>query len=1136
MLRASSPALLHLVDCALAERHAALGDGELLQRFLRQRDEAAFEAIVCRHGPMVLDVCRSLLPSAADADDAFQAVFLVLARKGDSIRETATLGGFLHGVAHRIALKARAAFARRCKHEARAAVRDVAAAGEPTWSDVRVLLHEELARLSDRHRLPLVLCYLEGRTQEQAAALLEMSKGTLRRRLDAARTLLRNRLARRGVGSAALLLAAAWPAAASAVPPTLLRAAVQAGLAFAAGGAAAAGLSAGALALVEEGAPLAASVKLKLALAVVLVLGVVGAGAAFSLRRPDRWLSQRQEAPALAGVADKHSPPEKKRSQRTDAQGDPLPPRALARLGTQRFRSDGWVSRVAVVPGTKQLLGRGQRSVILWDAEGREVRRFEGPQWRQVNGTGYSVQVESFAVSPDGKTLAAATSDGSKLLCPILLFELATGKKLGELPGHKSTGWSACRCLAFVTPGLLASCGTDRTACVWDVLRKQEVCRLQAPESTSLFVLLPSPDGKHVFGAGRQGEEGVWLCWEAAGSKLVRRQGGLPGDFVTAALSPDGRTLAVSLGVGKIQEEGGYNELRLYSAPGWKEVRRWRTHEGSFPQRNAVAFAPDGLRLATGGADQKARQWDVRSGKEVAPAISTYPYANKVMYLDADTLLTFDSQSVVKFWSAKTGKPARDFPGAEGHLTTLAYSPDGRQVACAGGGGDATVRVWEVSSGKQIAHLQGGMADVTCACFSPDGKRIASASSDGVARVWDWASGREINTFRDHKPWLQCVAFRPDGKQLATGDEAGIVRVWDLESGKAAHTLPGHEAQLTALAFTPDGSALFSASWDHSIRRWDLATGKTTLTIKGIHSFSAGDTPVGHTNVVTGLVLSPGGHWLYSGSYDHRICVWETSTGRLCRMLKDQERTYSSVNAIALSADGTKLAAAIEGEGQGSSVHLWDVLSGKRGASLPGHRGKVTRVAFSPDGRRLASCSTDTTVLLWDVADLAGRPEKKAPPTLWEDLASADPATGYVTVCCGVLARDASVAVVAGRMKPLKAISKTRFAALIRQLDSDAFAEREEASRALAELGPGAEPLLREAARKAASAEVRVRVLRILGGLDADLRRSGRAVEMLEMIGTPQARRMLGELARGAAGAGLTRDAAAALGRLRGRR
>ncbi len=165
-------------------------DQELLRRFLGERDETAFDALLRRHGPMVLDVCRGVLVNEADAEDAFQATFLLLARKAESIRKATSLASFLHGVAYRTALKARADSARRQRHEARAPRRSTTAdSDELMWREVRQIVHEELDRLLERHRTALVLCYLEGKTQDEAAVQLGLAKGTLKGRLERGRAL-----------------------------------------------------------------------------------------------------------------------------------------------------------------------------------------------------------------------------------------------------------------------------------------------------------------------------------------------------------------------------------------------------------------------------------------------------------------------------------------------------------------------------------------------------------------------------------------------------------------------------------------------------------------------------------------------------------------------------------------------------------------------------------------------------------------------------------------------------------------------------------------------------------------------------------------------------------------------------------
>jgi RNA polymerase sigma factor (sigma-70 family) len=214
-----------------------LPDPILLQRFTDHRDAAAFHALLLRHGAMVLDVCRSVLRNEDDAEDAFQATCLVLARRAGSIRKRASVGSWLHSVAHRTARKVRLRSATRRKNEARTRAQPAAVADDLPWREVREVLHEELAKLSERYRLPLVVCYLESRTQEEAAAELGMAGSTLKERLERGRSLLRARLVRRGLGPGAVALAAAWPIATAQafVLKPLVRPAVEAAILVATG-------------------------------------------------------------------------------------------------------------------------------------------------------------------------------------------------------------------------------------------------------------------------------------------------------------------------------------------------------------------------------------------------------------------------------------------------------------------------------------------------------------------------------------------------------------------------------------------------------------------------------------------------------------------------------------------------------------------------------------------------------------------------------------------------------------------------------------------------------------------------------------------------------------------------------------
>ena len=209
---------------------SGLSDSQLLEKFLDGRDEAAFTALVERHGTMVLETCRAVLRNADAAEDAFQATFLVLVCKARSIRGRDALGGWLHRVAYRIAIQAGEDAARKRARERSVGDLHVEdrSRNEP-GDDWREILHEEVAGLSEKYRLPLLLCDLEGKTQAQAAHELNCGEATVRRRLAGARDLLRSRLARRGVGLTTAGLAATLGRSASAgVPAAWVQATVKA--------------------------------------------------------------------------------------------------------------------------------------------------------------------------------------------------------------------------------------------------------------------------------------------------------------------------------------------------------------------------------------------------------------------------------------------------------------------------------------------------------------------------------------------------------------------------------------------------------------------------------------------------------------------------------------------------------------------------------------------------------------------------------------------------------------------------------------------------------------------------------------------------------------------------------------------
>jgi RNA polymerase sigma factor (sigma-70 family) len=293
--------VLHKLRRAALQCDDGMTDRQLLERFLAVREEAAFEALVRRHGPMVLGVCRRVLEHLHDAEDAFQATFLVLVRKASTIVLRETVGNWLYGVAYRTAQKARATAARRRakeKHMARPEALE-----EEAWRELRPLLDQELSRLPDKYREPIVLCDLEGSTRKEAAQRLGWAEGTLSGRLARARRLLARRLARHGLTLSAGSLAGALScnAATAGLPAPLVSCTVRAATSAAAGNAAAGAIPAPVAALTQGVLRAMFLTKLKTVSALLLTVGLVGLGLGICLT--DTAPAPAAQEPPAAGAA-----------------------------------------------------------------------------------------------------------------------------------------------------------------------------------------------------------------------------------------------------------------------------------------------------------------------------------------------------------------------------------------------------------------------------------------------------------------------------------------------------------------------------------------------------------------------------------------------------------------------------------------------------------------------------------------------------------------------------------------------------------------------------------------------------------------------------------------------------------------
>jgi WD40 repeat protein len=470
------------------------------------------------------------------------------------------------------------------------------------------------------------------------------------------------------------------------------------------------------------------------------------------------------------------------------------------------------------------------------------------------------------------------------------------------------------------------------------------VLRILSGHEAGVKTIAFDKDGRRVVTAS---QDGTARIWEAETGKPLRSLTGHAGSVNDAAFGPDGSSVLTA---------GDDGTARVWNAQDGRETLRFEKHRG--PVRCA-AFNPFVDQAASGEHDGTILIWDTKTGKVHRKLAAHSGPVQALSYsLSFARLASAGEDATVKVWSPQDGKQTTVLQGHVNPVWDVEWSrPSGAHLISAGE--DRTAKVWmpgTAETWKEIQTLRGHTAGVTAAGLGPEGQQAATAGKDGTVRIWDVASGRELHRLQGHTAAVTGITFSPDGRRLATAGEDQTGRIWDLTAnqGQVVVEVPGAH-QLGGVAVSPDGrSAVVAAIGFTCVYRvsqaqiWDLATGK------------AGRILGGHSGGVTDAAFSPDGRSVVTASEDGTVRIWDVSTGTERSKLPHD----AYVSSARYSPDGTLLVTAT----RNGSAQIWKVAAAQKGPALNGHTGAVTRAVFSPEPRRLRICTggADHTARIWD--------------------------------------------------------------------------------------------------------------------------------------------------------------------------
>jgi RNA polymerase sigma factor (sigma-70 family) len=956
-----------------------VADSELLDQFARSNDQRSFALLIERHGPMVWGSCRRALDSPSDIEDCFQATFLVLARKAGSLKRGEALGGWLHRVAVRLSMRCqRSALKRRRKEEGAALMNGKKEEPRESWDELRSILDRELEQLPQIYRVVLVLCYLEGKSNAQAARELGCPLGTVKGRIVRGKVLLRRRLEQRGMtlGSTALAALLTEHCASAAVPGLLMATTTTAAAQFALGKTASA--SGSAIALAD--AFLRVSTLGGLLQAMLVTAGLMLAAGGGGLLAQPAWRDSPNEpgvnrkravvGTSKAGASDLNKPTEK-----LDQFGDPLPPYAISRLGSVRYR-----------PG---------------------------------------FETRSLLMTPDGKQVISDGVDG------VRHWEISTGKELQTLSWGEASGMDTGRSFTANRKLFVATSETDRLG-VYEV---KSGARLLSLGDGEYYLPAFSADGRYIAAFRRESPNEIEL-FDAMTGKSLWKCGRYLNHVRKLLFTPDSKRLVVS-GCNLIKDpKAPANGLFVLNSATGEEERKF---EFGFDQVADVAISPDSKEVAVvffaipDSPKGNLRIWDLSTSKQrlriqppESPAGMSGKYFFLMSYFPAKgnilvTAIANDDRLSVR--DLVTGAEIKRLGRGLYNVACMTESLDGKTLIVAG---DGRICLIDMETGRDATELFVNSASTPVIKFAHDNKTILLsnwrlADSSEEISSWDAKTGKKLQQRSVGKGHLEQmlgdtaglvieyprITIRPYLKDLSTGKTSDLSSTFELtpgsywaasangrfvavgdseqetinlfegKTGSRIHVLRTAGLTTNKLQFSSDETLLFAFSPNQTTRIWDLSTGGKLAEYLPQKISEDGPRPTGYPQGAHvpprrineeprfDIALSPDGKRIASTDFRGYLLIRDALDG------KHQVRIDTGKikpSKMRFSPDSKLL---VWSSFDSPDIHIFDVETQKEIAVFVGHKGIVQALEFSNDGKKLVSSSTDGTALVWDFERIA---------------------------------------------------------------------------------------------------------------------------------------------------------------------